>query len=64
MTAGLTRILGQTSLFGAVPVQDLEAVVAASRLRAFGAARLEPIRLAPRPAQPAQVPAGFRCAAR
>ena len=36
MTAGLTRILGQTSLFGAVPVEDLEAVVAASRLRAFG----------------------------
>ncbi len=25
MTADLTRILGQTSLFGAVPVQDLEA---------------------------------------
>jgi hypothetical protein len=52
MTAGLTRILGQTSLFDAVPVLDLEAVLAA------------PIRLAPRPAQPAQVPAGFRCAAR
>ena len=35
MTADLPGILGQTSLFGSVPAQDLEAVVAASRLRAF-----------------------------
>ena len=35
MTADLTGILGQTSLLGSVPAQDLEAVVAASRLRAF-----------------------------
>jgi len=33
--ADLTGILGQTSLLGSVPAQDLEAVVAASRLRAF-----------------------------
>ena len=35
MTADLTGVLAQTSLFGSVPGQDLEAVVAASRLRAF-----------------------------
>ena len=35
MMADLTGILGQTSLLGSVPAQDLEAVVAASRLRAF-----------------------------
>ncbi|MBO0819189.1 MAG: Crp/Fnr family transcriptional regulator [Actinobacteria bacterium] len=35
MTVGLTGILEQTSLFGAVPARDLEAVVAASRLRSF-----------------------------
>jgi CRP-like cAMP-binding protein len=35
MTTDQTAILEQTSLFGAVPAQDLEAVVAASRLRSF-----------------------------
>ena len=35
MTADLTGVLAQTSLFGSVPDQDLEAVVAVSRLRAF-----------------------------
>ena len=35
MTPDLTGILGRTSLFGSVPDQDLEAVVAVSRLRAF-----------------------------
>ena len=35
MTADLTGVLAQTSLFGSVPGQDLEAVVAVSRLRAF-----------------------------
>jgi hypothetical protein len=60
MTADLTGIPGQTSLFGSVPAQDLEAVVAASRLRRGW----NPSAKLPRPAQPAQLPAGFRCAAR
>jgi hypothetical protein len=35
MTTDLTGVLRQTSLLRSVPDQDLEAVVAASRLRAF-----------------------------
>lgn len=35
MSADVTGILRKTGLFGAVPAQDLEAIAAASRLRAF-----------------------------
>jgi hypothetical protein len=62
MTAGLAGVLSRTILSGSVPDQDLEMVVVA-RLRAFRRGQAV-FAKRPRPAQPAQVLAGFRCAAR